>query len=99
MPKQENRYLDTPSRTTLRNLMESGMKVAYVRDVSGRIEIAYEAPIRAEIDEPCIRTKMKYLDGAGGTSRSVIASEEDIVGWPGFEVIQAGSADDIDLVL
>lgn len=98
MPKAEERFLDTPTRYTLKNLMESGMKSAFVRDASGRIEVAYEAPIRANIGEPCIRTKMKYLDGAGGTSRSVIASEEDVVAWPGFDIIQPLTGDDIDLV-
>lgn len=99
MPKKEDRFLDTPSKRTLRNLMQAGMKTAYVRDAALRIEVAYEAPIRANIGEPCIRTKMKYLDGAGGTSRSVIASEEEVVAWPGYDVIQPLTGDDIDLVL
>lgn len=101
MPKKEDRFLDTPTKRTLRNLMQAGMKTAYVRDVAGRIEIAYEAPLRANVGEPCIRTKMKYADGAGGTSRSVIASEESIVGWPGYTSIQTvpDPLDDIDLVL
>jgi len=98
MPKKEVQFKDTSTQQTLRALMITGMKSIYLRDVSGRIEVVYEAPIDATINDPCLRTTLKYLDGAGGTSRSVVAQEEVIVAWPGYEILQAGAGDDITLV-
>lgn len=82
----------------LKSLMRGGMKSAMIRDASDRPEVLYEAPINSDIGEPCLRTKYKYQDGAGGTSRKVIAWEEEIVPWPGYEIISAGAGDDIDLL-
>lgn len=95
----EKGYRDTRTRESIKAMMQSGMKSAYVRDAALRIEIAYECPIHTKIGDPCLRTKLKYFDGAGGTSRKVIAQEEEIVAWPGYNAIQVGAGNDIDNVL
>jgi hypothetical protein len=98
MSKEEG-FKDTFSRETLKSLMKSGMKSVYVRDAAGRIETTYEAPLSANLSDPCLRTKLKYSDGAAGTSRQVIAQEEEIIAWPTYEIIQVGAGNDIDNVL
>lgn len=94
----ERKFLEQHSATEIKNLMSSGMKVASLRDASNRIFEQYEAPIKAEIGDPCLRTRYKFLDGAGGTSKKVIAWEEEVVAWQGFEIIEAGTGNDFDLV-
>jgi len=83
----------------IRNLMISGMKTVGIRDASGRMEVLYEAHIKSEIGDPCLRTRYKYLDGAAGSSRKVLAYEEEVIAWPGYEAIQAGAGNDFDLLL
>jgi len=91
-------YRDTTTANRIKALMGVGMKSAQVRDVSGRIETTYEAPLNAAIGDPCLKTDFKYFDGAGGTSRSVIAYQENVVSWPGFEVVSVGAGNDFDLI-
>jgi hypothetical protein len=96
MSTPEESFKDTISSTTIKGMMEGGYKTVFIKDAAGRIEIAYEAPINADIGDPCLRTKLKYVDGAGGTDRGVIAEEEDIVAWPGYEILSGGAGNDID---
>lgn len=98
MAKEEG-FRDTKTREALKAMMKGGMKSAYVRDAALRVSTSYEAPLHAEIGDPCLRTILKYQDGAGGTSRKVIAQEEEIVSWPGYEAIQVGAGNDINNVL
>jgi len=91
-------YRDTTAANRIKTLMQVGMKSSQIRDVAGRISTTYEAPINAIIGEPCLRTEFKYLDGAGGTSRSVIAYQETVVSWPGFEPVFTGAGNDFDLI-
>jgi len=83
----------------IKTLMGEGVKTAILRDVAGRPDTIYEANINASIGDPCLKTSFKYVDGAVGTSRKVIAYEESIVAWAGYEAIQAGAGNDFDLVL
>jgi len=87
---------DVKTIDVLRSLMAEGFKSANVRDAAGRPETLYEAPIESEIGDPCIRTRYKYLDGALGSSRKTIAWEEEVVAWPGYEVVQVGAGNDFD---
>ena len=91
-------YNDTVTADKIKAMMGSGMKSIYLRDASGRVETAYEASVNVEINGPCLMTRYKYLDGAAGDSRKVIAYEEKVVAWPGYEIVAIGSANDIDLV-
>ena len=75
MSTTEEPFKEATTSITIKALMTNGYKTVYIRDASNRIEVAYEAPINAEIGDPCLRTKLKYADGAGGTSRSVVAEE------------------------
>jgi hypothetical protein len=95
---EEVPFRDQTTASQIKALAGSGLKVVQVRDAAGRLETLYEAPVHSEIGEPCLRTRYKYLDGAGGTSRTVIAYSEDVVAWPGFEAIAPGSGNDFDLV-
>ena len=95
---QERSLKDSFTRDNIKSLMANGFKTAYVRDAAGRIESLYEAPLNIGLGDPCLRTQFKYIDGAAGTSRSVIATIESVIGWPGFEVVSAGSGDDFNLV-
>lgn len=94
----ETEYNDTVTADKIRALLGSGMKSIYIRDGNGRIEVSYEASVHIEIGAPCLRTKHKYADGALGNSRKVIAYEEQVVAWPGYEILEVGAANDIDLV-
>ena len=100
MPEgEEVGFRDTKTREAIKGMMQSGMKSVYVRDAALRIEIAYETPIHSKIGDPCLRTKIKYVDGSAGISRKVIAQEEEIIAWPGYNAIQVGAGNDIDNVL
>jgi hypothetical protein len=94
----EQAFKDTFSRDKIKNLMKSGVKSAFVLDAASRIESVYEAPIQSAIGDPCLVTSFKYLDGAGGTSRVVVATQEKVVAWPGFEIVQVGAGNDFDLL-
>lgn len=89
-------YEDFDSIDQIRALMKEGMKSALVRDASGRPEFLYEAHFEAEIGEKCLRTQYKYQDGALGTSKKIIAYEEIIVAWPGYEILSVGAGNDIN---
>jgi hypothetical protein len=95
----EESFKDTYTRDKIRSLMQTGVKSAYFRDASERVEVLYEAPIHTAIGDPCLATSFKYLDGAAGSSRVVLATQEEVVAWPGFEVIQVGAGNDFDSVL
>lgn len=90
---------DIKTIDVLKSLMGEGMKTAMLRDVSGRPEVLYEAPLRARIGDPCLVTRYKYVDGAAGTSRKTIAYEEEITSWPGYEAVQVGAGNDFTLLL
>jgi len=91
-------FRDATPQSLLQAMLHDGMKAVEVRDLAGRIEAVYEAPLSANIGEACLRTRLKYLDGAAGSSRKVIAMEEDVVAWPGYEIIEAGTGNDFDSV-
>lgn len=55
--------------------------------------------LTGQLGDGCLRTRMKFLDGSGGTSRRVVAWEEDIVGWPGYEIVQAGAGNDFNSLI
>ena len=93
MPKDEYR-----SSNRLESLAKEGMKVATLRDAAGRPEVTYEAHIDAEIGDPCLVTRYKYVDGALGSSRKVIAYEEEVSPWPGYEVVETGAGNDFNLI-
>lgn len=88
----------TVSRDTIKSMLREGLKTVLLRDVAGRIETSYEVHITAKIGDPCLKTVMKYADGAAGTSRQVVAYEESVVAWPGYEALGAGYANDINNV-
>lgn len=91
-------FKDTYVRNQIRTMLDTGMKVLHVRDSAGRIEEVYEAPLHATVGSPCLRTQMKYADGSGGNSRSIIAYIELVVAWPGFEPVAVGAGNDFDLI-
>lgn len=97
MSTAEEKFRDTVTATTLRGMMEGGYKTVYILD-GIRYSVIYEAPINADIGDPSLRTILKYEDGAGGTSPLVIAQEEQVVAWPGYEIVSVGAGDDITLV-
>jgi len=75
---------------------KGGMKYITVRDAAGRVETLYEAELNAEIGDQCLITRYKYEDGAAGASRKVIAFEEEVATWPGYEILQVGAGNDIN---
>lgn len=95
MGQAERDFNDKFTRDMIKGMMTSGYKTIYIRDAAGRIETVYEAPLNVEAGEVCLRTVLKYEDGAGGTSKRVIAQEESLVGWPGYTAI--GGTDDEDI--
>lgn len=89
-------YKEYTSIDQIKSLMTEGMKSLTLRDGSGRPEFVYEAHYSAKIGEKCLRTQYKYSDGALGTSRKVIAYEEIISAWPGYEILSVGAGNDIN---
>ena len=89
MSKSEQSVQGSFTRNQLRSLQEEGMKSIFFRDAAGRIQTLYEAHITAETGDLCLRTDMKYSDGAGGTSRRIVAMQETLVPWPGYVVTLA----------
>ena len=75
---------DNTTRDSIKAMMRSGMKNAYEYDGNGRVHYLYQAPLHLEIGDPCLRTHYKYFDGDAGTSRVVLAFEEEVVAWPGY---------------
>lgn len=94
----EIEFRDTVTTDMIRAMMGSGMKSFYNRDAIGRVTESYEAPLSVEIGGPCIKTIYKYVGGAAGSNRRVLAWEEEVVAWPGYELAAPGSGNDIDLV-
>jgi len=94
----ERDFRDGTTRDKIMSMKEGGMKSILIRDANGRIQTAYEAHITAQIGDTCLRTELKYIDGAGGTSRQVVAYEELVTAWPGYEILNAGYANDINNV-
>lgn len=96
---EEKDFQDSYTRDQIKAMMNSGIKSIYDRDLAGRIETMYEGPLTVEIGDPCIRTKYKFIDGAGGNSQQIIAWEEEVVAWPGYGILPtytAGDPNDID---
>ena len=65
----ERDFNDKYTRDMIKGMMSSGYKSVFVRDAAGRIETVYEAPLNVRIGEVCLRTILKYEDGAGGPAR------------------------------
>jgi len=89
---KETGYRDSKSLQQVKAMMQNAYKAVYEYDTIGNISVAYEAPLQAEINDPCLRTKYKY----DSVSFQIIAQEEEIVAWPGYEQIQVGAGNDID---
>lgn len=92
----ETSFRDSVTADSIKGLMLTGIKNISLRDISGRIYELYEAPLIVTIGDPCVRTLYKFIDGAAGSSRQVIAWEEEVVAWPGYEILQVGAGDDIN---
>lgn len=91
----ESPFKDTVTADSIKGLMGTGVKTIYIRDLAGRVEELYEAPLISDIGSPCVKTRYKYIDGVVGTSRQLVAWDEEVVAWPGYELIQVGAGDDI----
>jgi len=91
----ETSFKDTVTANSIKSLMGEGIKVINIRDAIGRTVELYEAPLIIEIGNPCMKTVYKFKGGAAGTSNLIIAWEESVVAWPGYELLQAGAGDDI----
>lgn len=89
-------YKDTIVRDKIRSMMNEGIKTVTVYDVGGRAQEVYEAGLHADIGDPCLITRYKYRDGDSGNSFQVLAYEERVGAWPGYEVAQAGAGNDIN---
>jgi hypothetical protein len=94
----ETEFQGSHTRDKLKSLMEEGMQAIEVRDGAGRIETLYEAHVKAVENDICLITQFKYADGAGGTSRRVIAWREILGQWPGYDIIGGGNPNDFNSV-
>lgn len=92
-------FRDTVARDKIKSMMNEGIKTFTVYDASDRAEEVYEAGLRAQIGDPCLITLYKYVDGSTGSSRQVLAYEERVGSWPGYEQVQVGAANDINNLL
>lgn len=92
-------FRDTVARDKIKAMMNEGLKTVTVYDASDRAQEVYETGLRAQIGDPCLITRYKYVDGDAGNSRQVIAFEERIGSWPGYEIAQAGAGNDINNLL
>lgn len=92
----ETSFKDTVTADSIKGLMLTGIKTINIRDLAGRTYELYEAPLVVGIGDPCVRTLYKFVDGAAGSSRQVSAWEEEVVAWPGYEILQVGAGDDIN---
>ena len=88
-------YRDTYVRDKINTMMMTGVKSVTVYDASDRAHFVYEAGLGAEIGDPCLITEYKYIDGLAGTSRQVLAYEECVGAWPGYEVVSVGAGNDL----
>lgn len=93
---KEVEFKDANTMSQIKALGRSGLKTIMIRDAAGRIAEVYEAPITAQLDDPSLHTIYKFEDGAGGTSRRIIALEERVVGWPSYETLGVGYGNDIN---
>lgn len=89
-------YKDTVARDKIRAMMNEGLKSVTLYDASGRAQETYETGLRAQIGDPCLITRYKYRDGDSGNSFQVLAYEERVGAWPGYEVAQVGAGNDIN---
>ena len=89
-------YRDTVVRDKIRTMMNEGLKTVTVYDAGGRAQEVYETGLHADIGDPCLITRYKYRDGDGGNSFQVLAFEERVGSWPGYEIAQAGAGNDIN---
>lgn len=70
----------------IKSQLTSGAKTYATRDANSRITHFYEAPHSAKVDDACLLTEFKYVDGPAGTSRNVLATKESVVAWEaGFD--------------
>lgn len=89
-------FRDTTARDKIVGMMKTGMKSMTVYDASDRPLEVYEAGLSAQIGDPCLITIYKYIDGAAGTSRQVLAYEERVGAWQGYELVQVGAGNNIN---
>jgi len=61
--------------------LANGQMVYNIYDAAGRLSEVYEAPLTSLNGEPCLKTIIKYIDGAGGTSRTILATKESVAAW------------------
>jgi len=73
---------DSKARDFIRSQMQEGMQTSHVYDAAGRIESLFEAPINVTLGQPCLLTEFKYVGGALGTNRNVLAMRESVGAWP-----------------
>jgi hypothetical protein len=92
-------YRDTIARDKIKSMMNEGIKTFTIYDASDRAEEVYEAGLHAVVGDPCLITLYKYIDGAAGSSRQVLAYEERIGSWTGYETVQVGAGNDINNLL
>ena len=96
--RDEARVENSFTRHFLRQFEREGMLTINELDGNGRIIAIYEAHVGVETGDGCLKTELKYEDGAGGTSRRVTATRERIVAWPGFGLVGATDPEDFDTI-
>jgi len=74
-----NKKIDT--RDMISSQLNNGQMVYNVYDASGRLSEVYEAPLFSVNGNPCLKTIIKYIDGAAGTSRVILATKESLSTW------------------
>jgi hypothetical protein len=95
----DNNLGDNKSMEVIKSLLMEGITSVYVLDGSGRIQEQYDGYTDIKLGNACLKTEYKFQDGALGNSRKVIASNESIAPWPGYEVVQVGAGNDFDALL
>lgn len=73
--------VDVTTRDMILSQLGVGQKVYNVYDANSRLIEVYEAPLTAQTGDPCLKTIIKYIDGAGGTSRLILATSEELAAW------------------
>jgi len=68
-------------RDMISSQLRNGQMVYNIYDASGRLSEVYEAPLSSVTGNPCLKTIIKYVDGAAGTSRVIIATKESLATW------------------
>lgn len=72
---------DIGTRDMIASQLSSGQMTYNVYDSSNRLSEVYEAPLTSGHGEPCLKTIIKYIDGASGTSRTILATKESVTTW------------------